>query len=95
MKVFLDTNILVSAIATRGLCVDVFRVVLTEHQLVISKKLLIELERVLAEKIGVPSDVIHSYLELIHQIGLLSKTSKLLNLDIKDQSDLPIISSAY
>lgn len=29
MKVFLDTNVLVSAIATRGLCADVLREVST------------------------------------------------------------------
>lgn len=32
MRVFLDTNVLVSAFATRGLSADVFRLVLAEHE---------------------------------------------------------------
>jgi hypothetical protein len=35
MKVMLDTNVLASAVATRGLCADVLRAVLAEHELVI------------------------------------------------------------
>jgi len=34
VKVFLDTNILVSGVATRGLCADVIRLVLAEHELI-------------------------------------------------------------
>ena len=36
MKVLLDTNVLVSAFATRGLCADVLRLVLTEHEMVVA-----------------------------------------------------------
>ena len=35
MRVFLDTNMLVAAFATRGLCEDVLRTTLSEHELVI------------------------------------------------------------
>ena len=37
MRVFLDTNVLVSAFATRGLCADVLRHVLADHQLAASE----------------------------------------------------------
>ena len=33
MKVFLDTNVLIIAFATRGLCADLMRLLLTEHEL--------------------------------------------------------------
>ena len=51
MKVFFDTNVLVSAIATRGLCADIFQVVLVEHDLVVSDTVLTELRRVLSRKL--------------------------------------------
>ena len=35
MRVMLDTNVLASAAATRGLCADVLRAVLAEHELVV------------------------------------------------------------
>jgi len=47
MRIFLDTNVLASAVATRGLCADVLREVLTRHDLIISNALLKELKLVL------------------------------------------------
>lgn len=44
MRVALDTNVLVSAVATRGLCADVFNLVLAEHHLVVSVTVLSELQ---------------------------------------------------
>ena len=54
MKIFLDTNVLVSAMATRDLCTDVLRKVLTSHHLVISPSLFTELRRVLRQKLQAP-----------------------------------------
>jgi hypothetical protein len=36
LRVFLDTNVLVAAFATRGLCADLLRVVLVRHELVVA-----------------------------------------------------------
>ena len=40
MRVFLDTNVLISAFATRGLGADVVNLVLAEHQLVLGESVL-------------------------------------------------------
>lgn len=53
MKVFLDTNVLVSAFATRGLCADVLRQVLAEHELLVGERVLREVRRVLRVKLRV------------------------------------------
>ena len=58
MRVLLDTNVLVAAFATRGLCQDVLRTVLAEHQLVLGKSILGELERILRSKLRLPDDQI-------------------------------------
>jgi len=63
MRVFLDTNVLVSAVATRGLCADVLREVLVSHQLVISSPLLNELTNILHSKFGIPFDVITEFID--------------------------------
>ena len=42
MRVFFDTNVLVSAFVARGLCADLLRLVLTEHTLVSSEAFLRE-----------------------------------------------------
>ncbi|MBX3134306.1 MAG: PIN domain-containing protein [Gemmatimonadaceae bacterium] len=50
MKVFFDTNVLVSALVARGLCADLMRVVLAEHELVTGEVNLKELRRVLRDR---------------------------------------------
>jgi putative PIN family toxin of toxin-antitoxin system len=54
VRVFLDTNMLVAAFATRGLCADVLRTTLAEHELLLSGTVLDELTRALIDKIRVP-----------------------------------------
>ena len=49
MKVFLDTNVLVSAFTARGLCTDLLRFLLAEHDVMTGEVNLAELLRVLAE----------------------------------------------
>jgi uncharacterized protein len=55
VRVFLDTNVLVSAFASRGLCADLFELVLLEHDLVSGENVLLELRRALREKIRLPA----------------------------------------
>jgi putative PIN family toxin of toxin-antitoxin system len=56
MRVFLDTNVLVSGFATRGLSADVVRLLLAEHELLTGEVVLEETRRVLTEKFGVPDE---------------------------------------
>lgn len=54
MRIYLDTNVLVSALATRGLCADLVETVLMEHELVAGPAVLAELEKVLTTKLKMP-----------------------------------------
>lgn len=45
MRIFLDTNVLAAALATRGLCAELFEVALQSHELLVSDSVLAELER--------------------------------------------------
>jgi predicted nucleic acid-binding protein len=54
LTVFFDTNVLVSAFATRGLCADLFEVVLLEHELIVGGNVLRELSKGLRQKIKLP-----------------------------------------
>jgi putative PIN family toxin of toxin-antitoxin system len=94
MKVFLDTNVLVSAVATRGLCSDVLREVFRHHHLIISPELLTELENVFRKTLGLPQNMIFEFIEVIKQDSQLSTPSPLLRVDIRDKDDLLVLSSA-
>jgi putative PIN family toxin of toxin-antitoxin system len=53
--VFLDTNVLVSAFASRGLCADLLELVLLEHDLISVQNVLREFNGALREKVRVPA----------------------------------------
>ena len=94
MRVFLDTNVLVSAVATRGLCADALREVLVSHQLVISSPLLNELSNILHSKFGIPFNVITEFIEMLNQDVILSEQTESAVIDIQDQDDVIILSTA-
>jgi putative PIN family toxin of toxin-antitoxin system len=92
--VFLDTNVLVSAVTTRGLAADVLRVVLTEHTLVTGEVVLTESRRVLSRKFGVPNAAIDEFEALLRQHEVVAKPAKVLDLKIRDAEDRWIVASA-
>jgi putative PIN family toxin of toxin-antitoxin system len=94
MKVFLDTNVIVSAVTTRGLCADVFRAVLADHDLVTSTKVLWEVQRILKVKFAVPDELIAEYIELIEEDSFLAEAGDLHSLPIKDKDDVEIVAAA-
>ncbi len=94
MRIFLDTNVLASAVATRGLCSDVFREVLTSHELIICDFLLRELKHVLHKKFLLSPSLISEVLTLLHQDTVFAKSSDALHVSIKDKDDLKILSAA-
>jgi len=65
VRVFLDTNVLVSAFATRGLCADLFELVLLEHDLVVGRQVMRELNRVLRAKLRLPPVQVAEIIEFV------------------------------
>ena len=94
MKVFLDTNVLASAAATRGLCADVLREVFASHELFISDQVLIELRRVLRLKFGVSQALIDDFIELLEQDSTPAQPGQLPRIQLKDSDDLTILGAA-
>jgi putative PIN family toxin of toxin-antitoxin system len=94
LKVFLDTNVLVSAFATRGLCADVLRYVLAEHELATSEIVLAELQRILRERIHLPATAVTSILELLREQVVAPAPTAPSTLDIRDPDDAWVLASA-
>ena len=94
MKVFLDTNVLASAAATRGLCADVLREVFASHELFISDQVLAELRRVLRLKFGVVQDLIDDFISLLEQDSISAQPAQLPRIELKDRDDLAIVGAA-
>ena len=94
MRVFLDTNVIASATATRGLCADVLRTVIEFHDLVVSEHLIAELRRVLKDKFGASPDLIADVVWLLQQDTLASHATPLRDVPLPDPADVAIVSSA-
>lgn len=94
MRIALDTNVLVSAVATRGLCADVFNLVLAEHELIVGETVIAELKRVLRQKMRAPNEAIEEFEALLRQEGSVVGKTKALPITIRDKSDVPVLSEA-
>ena len=71
MRVFLDTNVLASALTTRGLCSDLFEVVLQSHEMLTSDHVIGELKRILPSKLGQSKEVTDGFINLLRTHALL------------------------
>lgn len=94
MKVFLDTNVLVSGFATRGLCADVIRLVLAEHELITAEVVIKEVERVLTQKFRLPDETVQDILAFLENQTVQSKPKTTPSVKIRDPDDLWVLSSA-
>jgi putative PIN family toxin of toxin-antitoxin system len=91
LRVALDTNVLVSAFTTRGICADVLRVVLTEHQLVLGETILAELRGVLIEKMKVPVDVADEADALLRRESAVVSSGSPVEFEVRDPDDAQVL----
>lgn len=94
MKVALDTNVLVSAFATRGLCADLLYAILAEHQLMVGATVLAELRRVLRDKMKVPSGVVHDVDTFLRREAQVVDHAPMLAMKLRDKSDISVLAEA-
>ncbi len=94
MKVFFDTNVLVSAYTARGLSADLFRLVLTEHELLTGEVNLLEFRRVLGQRFKVPEPEVDQAERELREHTIISKPGAPLDLQIRDPDDTWVLASA-
>ena len=94
MKVYLDTNVLVSALAARGLCADLMRLVLAEHEVLTGEVNLVELRRVLSARFRAAAAQVDLVEELMRDQTVIAKPTALLPLAVRDPDDAWVLASA-
>ena len=94
MRILLDTNVLASAFGTRGLCADVLRVALSDHELVVPEVVLAELRRVLQKQFKVPRLLVQEIESLLREHQVISKPANPGPVRLRDRSDEWVIASA-
>ena len=94
MKVFADTNFLVSAFATRGLSADVIQLIMADHELIIGEFVLIELRRVLVSKLKVPESIALDTENLLRQNSIEPVPDTKSKIKVRDEDDRWVLQSA-
>ena len=94
MRVAFDTNVLVSAFTTRGICEDVLNVVLAEHQLVLGEAVLTELRRVLDKKMRMQPELADEAVAFLRREAVIVSSAPALPLELRDADDVVVVSEA-
>lgn len=96
MKIFLDTNVLVSALTTRGLCWDLLNEAAKDPvcELLVSEAVLTEFTRTLTVKLKAPPEKVSQAVAGIRQLAAVAPEGAPLTIPIPDPDDAPILASA-
>ena len=94
MRVFLDTNVVVSAVATRGLCADLLTAILAEHELVLGETVLGEVRTVLTRKMRVPRDTSLEFDALLRNQATVVRAAGEGRIEGLDPADATVVAEA-
>ena len=94
MRIVLDTNVLLAALGTRGLCEALLAVCLEGHDLVTSDHILRELSRHLAGKFRVPRRRVREIVALLREQAEVVEPARVPSGACGDPDDLPVLGTA-
>ncbi len=94
MRVILDSNVVVAAFASRGLCASLFELCLLDHRIILGEDLLEEISRNLSKKIKLPPATIDEIISVLKNQAEISKPKKLSTRVSRDPDDDAVLGLA-
>ena len=94
MKILLDTNVLIAAFISRGMCSELFEYCLAEHTIYISKWILDELYEKLVKKFGFSKTKVDQVVNFIRENTVMLTYTPLSSPICRDPDDDHILASA-
>jgi putative PIN family toxin of toxin-antitoxin system len=94
LKIALDTNGVVSAVATRGLCADLVQLILLEHELVVGETVLAELREVLGRKLKLPQTTIDEVESFLRRRAIVIAAGERRPVRDLDAADAAVVAEA-
>lgn len=94
MRIFLDTNVLVSAYAARGICTDLVRHILAEHELLTGEVNLEELRRVLRDRFRAPRERWEAIESELRAETVVPRPAEPSSVPVRDPDDRWVLASA-
>ena len=93
-RVCLDSNVLVAAFAARGLCADLLRLAVTEHEVVIPAVVVEEVRRVLTTKLRLSPEGLASVEAVFERCDIVPEGSDLSPVKLRDPDDERVLADA-
>lgn len=90
----MDSNVVVAAFASRGLCHELFELCLEDHHLVLSDFLLEEGRRILREKIELPDDTVSEIIDFLREEAEIVEPRDVAPDGLDDPDDRPVLGTA-
>jgi putative PIN family toxin of toxin-antitoxin system len=94
MRVVLDTNVIVAAFATKGLCSDIFEICLLDHSIIISEYILLEVKEKLIDKIHLTQSSVNDIVSYLRNQAEVVMPEELHESVCRDKDDINIIGTA-
>lgn len=94
MRVFPDTNVLASALATRGLCADLLLLILSEHELLTGEAVIQKLYSVLERKFRAPEGLVKQAEAFLRGYHVEGRPRRLPPLALRERNDVIVVASA-
>jgi len=94
VKVFFDTNVLISAFIGRGFCADLFRIVISEYELILGEYVIQEFKEKLEKKFKFPQKEIYEMTSFLEQFEIIPIPDSPYKIDCPDKDDCWVIASA-
>jgi len=94
MRVALDSNVVIAAFATRGLCQSLFELCLEHHSILVSVEFLEEIRRNLREKIRLPAPRVGEILSFLKDQAAVISPEPLHGKICRDPDDVKVLSLA-
>ncbi len=94
MRLVLDSNVIIAAFATRGLCHALFEYCLENHEMIICEEILGEVRAALLGKVKIPEEVVGQIDSYLRSSAEPVRPVDVSIQDLKDNSNLPILGTA-
>jgi putative PIN family toxin of toxin-antitoxin system len=91
VRVILDANIAIAAVASRGLCEAILELCLEHHRLILCEGVLAEIEEKLIDKIKVPPPIVAEFLNVLRGNAAIVEPEVVANRVCRDPDDLMIL----
>jgi putative PIN family toxin of toxin-antitoxin system len=94
MKIILDSNVIIAAFSSNGLCHSLFELCVTKYNIIISDHILSEVHRILHDKFKMPPKKVDEVIHYLKEFCNMQKYEKLKENVCRDKDDDEILALA-